>query len=85
MKQGHSEQEAMNKTGELMENCQRDWDDAIATLPSWGEKVDKEVQRYIDACGHVARANMLWSFKSGRYLNASEGKKVRETRIMDLN
>ncbi|KAL7940468.1 isoprenoid synthase domain-containing protein [Trichoderma barbatum] len=85
MKQGHSEQEAMNKTGELMENCQRDWDDAIATLPCWGEKVDKEVQRYIDACGHVARANLLWSFKSGRYLNASEGKKVRETRIMDLH
>lgn len=84
MRQGHSEQEAMNKTGELMENCQRDWDDAIATLPSWGEKADKEVRRYIDACSDVARANLHWSFKSGRYLNAEQGKKVRETRILDL-
>lgn len=84
MKQGYSEQEAMDKTGELMENCQRDWDDAIDNLPSWGKEEDVEVRRYVDACGHVARANMLWSFKSGRYLNEDQGKKVRDTRILDL-
>lgn len=84
MRKGHSEQEAMDRTGELMEKCQREWDDAIANLPSWGEEVDKEVRRYIDACSDVARANMHWSFKSGRYLNPEEGKKVRETRILDL-
>ncbi|KAK6850358.1 Presilphiperfolan-8-beta-ol synthase [Apiospora arundinis] len=84
MRQGHSEQEAINKTGELMENCQRDWEDAIANLPSWDKETDKEVRKYIDACRDVARANLHWSFKSGRYLNAEQGKKVRETRILDL-
>lgn len=84
MKQGDSEQKAMNKIGELMRDCQRDFDEAIEALPSWGEEEDKEVRRYIDTCGHVARANMLWSFKSGRYLNADQGKKVRDVRILDL-
>ncbi|PVH92540.1 terpenoid synthase [Periconia macrospinosa] len=84
MRQGHSEQDAMNLTGELMENCQRDWEEAIADLPHWDAETNNEVRRYIDACSDVARANLHWSFKSGRYLNAEQGKKVRETRIMDL-
>ncbi|KAI0543721.1 isoprenoid synthase domain-containing protein [Xylaria curta] len=83
-RQGFSEQEAMDKTGDLMVECQREWDDAIKKLPSWGEETDKEVQRYIDACRDVARANMLWSFKSGRYLNAEEATLVRKTSIMNV-
>ncbi|KAI8631481.1 isoprenoid synthase domain-containing protein [Xylariaceae sp. FL1651] len=83
-RQGFSEQEAMDKAGDLMSECQRDWDDAMETLPSWGEEVDKEVQRYIGACRDVARANMLWSFKSGRYLNAEEAALVRKTSTMNV-
>lgn len=84
MRQGYSEQGAMDKTGELMEDCQRDWEEAINNLPSWDKQTDQEVRRYIDACKDVARANLHWSFKSGRYLNAEQGKKVRETRTLDL-
>ncbi|TRX91610.1 hypothetical protein FHL15_007392 [Xylaria flabelliformis] len=83
-RQGFSEQEAMDKTGDLMAECQRDWDDAIEKLPSWGDEVDKQVQRYLGACRDVARANMLWSFKSGRYLNADEAALVRKTSIMNV-
>ncbi|KAI0861251.1 hypothetical protein F4860DRAFT_476411 [Xylaria cubensis] len=64
-----------------MAECQkdwRDWDDAIEKLPSWGNEVNKHMQRYLGACRDVARANMLWSFKSGRYLNA------RKTSIMNV-
>ncbi|KAI3318949.1 terpenoid synthase [Xylariaceae sp. AK1471] len=84
MRQGCTEQEAMDKTSEIMELRQREWDEAIANLPSWGEETDKEVHRYINACRDVSRANLWWSFKSGRYLNAEEGARVRATRMMDV-
>ncbi|KAM7200686.1 Cycloaraneosene synthase sdnA [Naviculisporaceae sp. PSN 640] len=85
MRQGLTEQAAMDKLGSLMESNQRDWEDAIAELPHWeDEETNKEVRRYLDACAAVARANLHWSFKSGRYLNAEQGRKVKETRVMDL-
>lgn len=62
MRQGYTEQEAMDKTGEIMTQCQKDWDDAVANLPSWGEETDKEVQRYLGACRDVARANLWWRY-----------------------
>lgn len=60
MKQGRSEQEAMDKTGDIMVQCQEDWDHAVAALPSWGTQYDTEVKRYLDACRDVAKANMRW-------------------------
>lgn len=60
MKQGCSEQEAVDRTGEIMVQCQQDWDRAVEALPSWGEETDTEVKRYLDACRDVARANMRW-------------------------
>ncbi|KAI0536211.1 isoprenoid synthase domain-containing protein [Xylaria digitata] len=83
-RQGCSEQEAMDRTGEVMEQCQKDWHNAVANLPSWGEETDKEVQRYLGACRDVARANLWWSFKSGRYLNAEEAVQARTARILTL-
>lgn len=86
MRQGLSEQAAMNRLGQLMESCQRDWEDAVAEIPTsqWDAATTAEVQRYLGACRDVARANLHWSFKSGRYLNKEQGLKVRETRVMDL-
>jgi hypothetical protein len=60
MKQGYTEQEAVDKTGDIMVQCQQDWDKAVETLPSCGEQIDREVRRYIGACRDVARANMRW-------------------------
>ncbi|KAJ8119947.1 hypothetical protein ONZ43_g3216 [Nemania bipapillata] len=85
MRQGCSEQDAMDRTGEIMEQCQKDWDNALANLPSWGEETDKEVQRYLGACRDVARANLWWSFKSGRYLNAEEAVRARKDKILTLS
>ncbi|RYC65905.1 hypothetical protein CHU98_g342 [Xylaria longipes] len=84
MRQGCSEQEAMDKTGEIMDQCQKDWDDAVANLPSWGEETDKEVQSYLGACRDVARANLWWSFRSGRYLNAEEAVLARTQKTLTL-
>ncbi|KAI0458269.1 isoprenoid synthase domain-containing protein [Xylaria acuta] len=84
MRQGCSEQEAMDKTGEIMDQCQKDWNNAVANLPSWGEETDKEVQRYLGATRDVARANLWWSFRSGRYLNKEEAADARINKILTL-
>ncbi|KAI1734644.1 isoprenoid synthase domain-containing protein [Xylaria scruposa] len=47
MRKGYSEQEAMDKTGEMMNDCHKDWDNAVSNLPSWSEETDKEVRRYL--------------------------------------
>ncbi|KAI0554872.1 isoprenoid synthase domain-containing protein [Xylaria curta] len=76
MRKGYSEHEAMDKTGEMMNDCHKDWDNAVSNLPSWSEETDKEVQRYLYVARDVARANLWWSFRSGRYLNAAEAAQV---------
>ncbi|KAH8198422.1 hypothetical protein TruAng_007406 [Truncatella angustata] len=83
-RRGFSEQEAVGKTNNLMDERQREWKKAVSELPSWGEKVDHEVRKYLDACRDVARANLYWSFKSGRYLSPEESDRVRKAHVLDL-
>ncbi|TRX92500.1 hypothetical protein FHL15_006667 [Xylaria flabelliformis] len=84
MRKGYSEQEAMDKTGDMMKECHKDWDIAVANLPSWGEQTDKEVQRYLCVARDSARANLWWSFRSGRYLDAAEAAQVQANKTLTL-
>ncbi|KAL0940513.1 terpene synthase metal binding domain protein [Colletotrichum truncatum] len=81
--QGHTTQEAVDKIGDMVDECYKTWYGALVRMPVWGEKVDKEVLRYLDGCRNVALGNLHWSYESGRYLG-TEGARVRETRIMPL-
>jgi hypothetical protein len=58
--QGCSTQEAVDKVGETLDNCYKSWYRALAELPIWGEKIDREVLRYLDACRDVALGNLHW-------------------------
>ncbi|KAK4032622.1 isoprenoid synthase domain-containing protein [Parachaetomium inaequale] len=82
-KQGATEQEAVDKIGEMIEDCYRRWYSALAAMPVWGEKIDREALRFVDACRNVALGNLYWSFKTGRYLGP-EGVSVLETRMLHL-
>jgi hypothetical protein len=44
----------------MLSACYRDWYLAIASLPSWGEKIDMDVQRYIAIVKNVVLANLNW-------------------------
>ncbi|POS72676.1 hypothetical protein DHEL01_v208929 [Diaporthe helianthi] len=76
-------QQAIDKIGDMISECYRRWYIALADLPSYGEKIDREVMRFVEVCRAVAQGNLYWSFKTGRYLG-SEGHEVHDTGIMRL-
>lgn len=55
-----SAQQAMDKIGEMIENCYRQWFLALADLPSYGEHVDREVMKFVDVCRAMAHGNLYW-------------------------
>lgn len=81
IKNGLSIQEAMNRDGELQNECYRRWYNALASM---GEVVDREVLKFIQACHSFPLGDLLWSFQTNRYLRPREGYRLRETRLLDL-
>lgn len=84
-KNGFTTQQAMDRAGELQDECYRRWYLALASMPVWGEATDREVLRYIEACPNFPLGDLLWSFQTGRYLGATEGYKLHETKVLDLS
>ncbi|KAL2830806.1 Presilphiperfolan-8-beta-ol synthase [Aspergillus cavernicola] len=84
-KNGFSTQNAMDRAGQLQDECYRRWYVALANMPVWGEVVDREVLRYIEACHSFPLGDLLWSFQTSRYLGATEGYRLHETRLLDLS
>ncbi|PKY05071.1 pentalenene synthase [Aspergillus campestris IBT 28561] len=75
---GMPAQKAFNHVGNMLVSRYRDWYLALAELPSWGEEVDYEVQEYILGVVNVVKANLNWSFRSGRYFGKAN-EAVRKT------
>lgn len=64
-KNGFSTQQAMDRAGQLQKDCYRRWYMALANMPVWGESIDREVLKYIDACHSFPLGDLLWSLKRG--------------------
>ncbi|KAL4880367.1 isoprenoid synthase domain-containing protein [Aspergillus karnatakaensis] len=82
---GYSTQQAMDRAGKLQDECYRRWYTALADMPVWGSAVDRKVLRYIEACHSFPLGDLLWSFQTERYLGASEGYRLQQTRVLDLS
>ncbi|KND86518.1 Presilphiperfolan-8-beta-ol synthase [Tolypocladium ophioglossoides CBS 100239] len=82
-RRGMGTQEAIDTVGRLLNDRYSRWDEIEATVPSWGEPVDTEVKRYIEAIKTIVHGNLSWSFKSERYLGHDPAK-VRRTRRMEI-
>ncbi|KAF1964544.1 Presilphiperfolan-8-beta-ol synthase [Bimuria novae-zelandiae CBS 107.79] len=80
---GFSVQQAMDKIGDMISDCYRQWYLALAELPSYGEKIDREVMKFVEVCRAMAHGNLYWSFQTGRFLG-TEGHDVHETGLMQL-
>ncbi|KAM0124830.1 hypothetical protein ACHAO1_010889 [Botrytis cinerea] len=78
-----SAQQAVDMIGDMVNDCYRRWYLALAELPSYGEKIDYNVMKFVEICRAVAQGNLYWSFQTGRYLGP-EGHEVHETGIMYL-
>lgn len=59
-KKGLSEQQAVDAIGDMYKQLYRDWYRALADMPVWGEKVDREMLRYIDSVRDVPLGNSYW-------------------------
>lgn len=57
-----SAQAAFNHIGSMLVSRYREWYLALAELPSWGESVDSDVQRYIRGIQNVVQANLNWRY-----------------------
>jgi hypothetical protein len=55
-----SVQQAMERIGEMTEDCYRQWYLALAGLPSYGEEVDREVMEFVEVCRAIAHRNLYW-------------------------
>ncbi|KAL6796711.1 isoprenoid synthase domain-containing protein [Trichoderma sp. SZMC 28012] len=55
-----SDQEAMNSIGKMLDDCYKTWYSALDKLPAWGEEIDREVLKYLDACRNVGLGNLHW-------------------------
>lgn len=53
-------QEAYDKLGCMLNDLYPQWYLAQAELPSWGEKIDRQVQKYIGAMQDAVRSNLYW-------------------------
>ncbi|KXN85516.1 Delta(6)-protoilludene synthase [Leucoagaricus sp. SymC.cos] len=53
----------------------------IEELPSWGEEIDVDIQRYIDSIGYLVRGADAWSYESERYWG-EKGMEVQKTRVV---
>ncbi|KAI2464559.1 Presilphiperfolan-8-beta-ol synthase [Annulohypoxylon bovei var. microspora] len=84
MNQGLSAQLALDRIGSMLSECYKRYYIALANMSVWGEKMDREVLRLVEACRNAALGNLHWSFKTGRYLGCS-GNQVYETRTLNLN
>lgn len=53
-------QEAMDKIGSMVNECYRRWYLALADLPPYGEKIDREVMKFVEICRAMAQGNLYW-------------------------
>lgn len=56
---------------------------AMEACPEWDEPLNSQVKEYCDGLGNWVRANMEWSFESGRYLG-DRGIEIKEKGWMTL-
>jgi hypothetical protein len=62
-----SAEEAVDRVSAL---CKKSIDTFLRNkelLPSWGESIDREVQKYVDGLGSWIVGILYWSFKTERY------------------
>ncbi len=55
---GMPAQEAFDRVNGVLKTCYRDWYLALADLPQWGEKIDVQVQKYVQGVQDVVLSNL---------------------------
>ncbi|CAF9908645.1 MAG: hypothetical protein GOMPHAMPRED_006237 [Gomphillus americanus] len=75
---GMTAQQAFDHLGNMLTSRHLKLTDLLRRLPSWDPKTNGQAQRYIDSVLNTVRANLYWSYVSGRYFG-SEGDTIKQT------
>jgi hypothetical protein len=59
-RQSRHAQDAFDIVGNILSTLYKRWFLALAELPSWGERVDADVQKYIATVRAIVMANLNW-------------------------
>ena len=57
---GMPAQQAFDRVNQMLQDRYRDWYLVLADLPQWGEKIDAQVQKYIQGVQDIVLANLHW-------------------------
>ncbi|KAF3926876.1 hypothetical protein ABW20_dc0104576 [Dactylellina cionopaga] len=60
VKQGYSIQGAIDEVSAMLDKSYEQWNCAIAELPSWGEDIDRQVFRLLEAYRILALGILEW-------------------------
>lgn len=53
-------QEAIDKVGEMLDDCFVKWHKGKANIPSWGRTLDEHVLKLLDVYRDVALGTLYW-------------------------
>lgn len=59
-RKGMSAQEAFDYLDSKLRTLYREWYLTMADVPQWGEKIDSQVQTYIEGLENSVKANLAW-------------------------
>lgn len=60
---GLTDQEAMDRVGDMIEHCYRRWHEALDDLPTCNdENTNKEILRYVEGCRNIVLGNLHWRY-----------------------
>lgn len=75
---GLTDQEAMDRVGDMVEDCYQRWHEALDNLPPCDdEEMRRDVMRYVEGCRNIALGNLHWRYVS---VQAAEAEAVVITR-----
>jgi hypothetical protein len=57
---GMSMQEAIDKVGQMLDDCFKKWHENRARIPSWGDKIDEHVVKLLDVWRDVGLGALYW-------------------------
>jgi alpha-muurolene/germacrene-A/gamma-muurolene synthase len=81
--EGLSLQQAVDRTGEMCKQCIDTFVENQKQIPSWGDRIDRDIKLYVKSMQDWFPGSLYWSFMTKRYFG-DEGGRIKTTRIVDL-
>jgi hypothetical protein len=76
-------QSAVDFVGELCKQSIDRFNKDRKLIPSWGDKIDKDIAVYVRGLADWIVGSLHWSFDSTRYFQNS-GREIKKTRVVNL-